>query len=145
MKRLVIAVLGIFLFSTQAIAGEVVRLTEHVDENGKRTIYQTTRDVLEKCPEWKTSEELPLPVHKAVEIATQWVKEKYPKFVNFKVVNISLSEIWDDKYKDRWYYSISVNGNVDLDGIRANSYFSVMVLMDGTIVGPSLPKSDDQQ
>jgi hypothetical protein len=142
MRNLGIAVLVVLLFSAQAIANEVVRLTEHIDVNGKRTVFETTKDILEKCPVWKMDREPPLPIHKAVEIAAQWIKKKHPKFTSVNIVSISLSKIWDQKYQDRWYYSIAANAIVDLDGIKASSYFSVMVLMEGTVVGPSSPKTD---
>lgn len=143
MKKFMIAVLAVILFPMQAVAGEVVRLTEFTDENGKRIVYETTKDVIEKCPIWRMDEEPPFPIHRAVELAMQWIREKYPKFTNFDIVNISLSKTWNEKYKDMWYYSIFFNANVDLNGIKASSYFTVLVLMDGTVVGPSSPKNNE--
>jgi hypothetical protein len=128
---------------TNGIAGDIVRLTEHIDEHGKRTVYNTSKTVLEKSPPWKLDKEPPFPIHKAVATAERWIKEKYPKFTEIHIVSVSLSPIWDDKYKDRWYYSITAQAGADLDGISANSYFSIMVLMDGTVVGPSVPKNDE--
>ena len=142
MKKSILAVLGIILFAAQAMAGEVVHLAEHMDDNGNRTVFQTTRDVLDKCPTWKMDKEPPLPIHKAVEIAKQWIKKHHPAFTDSKILSISLSKIWDQKYHDRWYYSVSSNATVDVGGIKASSYFSVIVLMDGTVVGPRAPKNN---
>ncbi len=140
MKGLITAALAFIVFSTPVLAREVVNLTMYTDENGKTTVFETTQDVLERCPAWKMDQEPPLPIYKAVELATQLMKEKYPKFTDFDINSISLSKIWDQKYQDRWYYSIGVNANADLDGIKANSYFNVLVLMDGTVVEPISPK-----
>jgi hypothetical protein len=145
MKRYILTVLAFTLFAAPALASDVVRLTEHIDEHGKRTVFVTTRTVLEKCPTWKVDKEPPYPIHKAVAVAQEWIKKKYPKFTSFRIVNVSLSPIWDEKYQDRWYYNVAASGAADLDGISASSYFSVMVLMDGTVVGPSVPTNDKEE
>jgi len=72
--------------------------------------------------------------------ATEWIKNRNKKFTEWDIVSISLGKIWDSEIKNKWYYSISVNGTVDVDGIKANSFFSVIVLMDGTIVEPTSKK-----
>ena len=144
MKKLLIAIFGVILFTTQGIASEMVRITEYVDEHDKRTAYVTTFDVLKKCPEWTLDKEPPLPINKAVDIAAQWAKKKYPQIQNQTVVSISLSEIWNEKFKNRWYYTVSFNAGADLDGINANAFFNVIVLMDGTVVGPTTSKSEER-
>lgn len=145
MKKFVISIIGIILFSTVVMAGETVRLTEHVDEHGKRTAYVTTRIILEKCPTWKLDKEPPLPIYKAVGLAQEWIKKKHSKFSSVHTANISLSPIWDHDFKDRWYYTVTSEASADLDGITANSYFSILVLMDGSIVEPSAPKNDETE
>ncbi|HUL01420.1 MAG TPA: hypothetical protein VLX29_11310 [Nitrospirota bacterium] len=143
--KYIITIVCLILISTVAVAGETVRLTEHIDEHGKRTVFVTTKKILEKCPTWKLDKEPPLPIYKAVGLAQEWIKKKYPKFTAVQIVSISLSPIWEHEYKDRWYYSVTAQASADLDGVTANSYFSVMVLMDGTIVGPSTPKNDENE
>lgn len=145
MKQYIIAVLAFTLFAAPALARDVVHLTEHIDEHGKRTVFVTTRAVLEKCPTWKLDKEPPYPIHKAVAVAQDWIKKKYPKFTSFRIVSVSLSPIWDRNFEDRWYYSVAASAAADLDGISASSYFSVMVLMDGTVVGPSAPTNDKEE
>jgi hypothetical protein len=140
MKSLITAALFVILFSAQAAADEVVYLMDYTDQNGNRITYETTKETLERCPVWKMEEEVPFPIHKAVEVTTRWAKEKYPNFTDFDIVNISLCQMWEEKHKGTWYYNISINANVDLNGINANSYFSVLVLMDGTIVEPRSSK-----
>ncbi|MFA5073209.1 MAG: hypothetical protein WC539_04865 [Nitrospirota bacterium] len=144
MKKYIITILTFSLFTVKGFASDIVHLTEHVDESGKRTVFVTTRAVLEKCPNWKLDKEPPYPIHKAIAVAQQWIKKKYPRFTNFRIVSISLMPIWDRNFKDRWYYSIAASAATDFDGISASSYFSTMVLMDGTVVGPSTPISDNK-
>ena len=143
MKKYLIVLLSIFMFAVQGSAGDTVLLTEHIDENGKRTAFVTTKDVIEKSPSWKLDKEPPLPIHKAIQIADKWIKTKYPKFTAFNIISVSISKIWEHKQKDKWYYTISTAASADVDGISAHTYFSVIVLMDGTVVGPSSPKNSE--
>ncbi len=121
MKQYIITVLAFTFFAAQALARDVVRLTEHIDEHGKRTVFVTTRAVLEKCPIWKLDKEPPYPIHKAVAVAQEWIKKKYPKFTSFRIVTVSLSPIWDRNFEDRWYYSVAASAAADLDGISASA------------------------
>ena len=143
MKINTIALLGVLFFATQAFAGNVIQLTTHIDEHGKRTEFVTTKDVLAKCPTWKTDKEPPFPIHKAIDVAQQWIKKKYPKFTDIRIVAISLSPIWEPDFQDRWYYSVTTSAAADLDGVSASSFFNVMVLMDGTVIGPTSPRNNE--
>jgi len=146
MNKIIMASFVLLLvFASKGFAGETVRLTEHIDEHGKRTTFNTTRTIIEKSPSWKLDSEPPYPIHKAVDKAKQWIKRKYPKFTDLQIVSVSLSPIWERKFRDKWYYSVSAHAGADLDGISANSFFSIMVLMDGTVVGPSVPKDGEKE
>lgn len=114
-----------------------VMITEHRDVNGKSTYWHITQERLAQTPEWKPDVSLPLPVEKAAGKATEWLKKRTTKFTEWDIVSISLGKIWDSEIKNKWYYSVSVNGTVQVDGIKANSFFSVIVLMDGTVVEPT--------
>ena len=127
---------------SKLMAGDTVRIMDMTDENGKRTVYNTTKAILAKSPDWQLDKEPPLPVHKAAALSEKWIKEKYPKLTNVKIVSISLSPLWEQQYKDKWYYNITAQAGADLDGISAHSFVTVMILMDGTVVGPS--KSDQK-
>ncbi len=142
-KNSTMALLAVLLFAAQAFAGNVIQLTTHIDERGKRTEFITTKDVLAKCPQWKTDTEPPFPIHKAIDVAKQWIKKKYPKFTDIRVVSVSLAPIWEPDFQDRWYYGIGTSASVDMDGVSASSYFSVMVLMDGTVIGPTSPRDSE--
>jgi hypothetical protein len=136
--KLCLAIFGLAVgCAVAAAAGELVRITEHRDANGKSTYWFIKQERLSKIPEWKVDGPLPLPVEKAVAKATEWIKKRNAKFTEWDIVSISLGKIWDSDTKNRWYYSVSVNGTVVVDGIKANSFFSVIILMDGTIVEPT--------
>lgn len=146
MKKIIaLSFVLLVMLASKGLACNTVRLTEHIDEHGKRTVYEAAKTDVEKSPFWKLDKEPPLPVHKAVAIAKQWIREKYPKFTDVHIFSVSLSPIGDFKYKDKWYYSITAKAAADLDGITASSFFSVMVLMDGTVVGPSIPGNDGRE
>ncbi len=133
-----LAVFGLMVgFAAVANAGGRVRITEHIDADNKSTYWFITQEALTNIPEWKVDGPLPLPVEKAVAKAMEWIKKRNAKFTEWAVASISLGKIWDSDLKNRWYYSVSVNGTVDVDGIKANSYLSVIILMDGTIVEPT--------
>jgi hypothetical protein len=144
-KIISVSLILLLALASKAFAGDTVRLTEHIDEHGKRTVFNTTKTIIEKNPSWNLESDPPYPIHKAVDQAKEWIKQKYPKFTNVQIVSISLSPIWTHKFKDKWYYSISAQAGADLDGISASSFFSVMVLMDGTVVGPSVPKNEEME
>jgi hypothetical protein len=131
------------LIAAQSAAVEKVNLTTYVDENGKTTEYLTTQNVLEKCPEWTLDKEPPLPIQKAVKIAEEHIKVKYPQFTSFKIIHIALSPVYNSKYRNRWYYDISVQAVANLGGVSASSHFNVIVLMDGTIVEPTEVKNGE--
>ena len=136
MKNFLLSILIIFVFTGNGIASEIVQITDHIDENHNRISYRTTKEILGKCPDWKLDKEPPLPVSTATEIANTWIKKKYPKFNKFSIAAITLSKIWDREYQNKWYYSISVNAFADIDGINTRSFFSVIILMDGSVVEP---------
>lgn len=136
--KLRLAIFGLAVgLAAVAAADERVRITEHRDASGKSTYWFITQEGLTNIPEWKVDGPLPLPVEKAVAKATEWIKKRNAKFTEWDIVSISLGKIWDSDIKNRWYYSVSVNGTVDVDGIKANSFFSIIILMDGTIVEPT--------
>ena len=141
MKTFIIAATFVMVFAFQA-AADVVKLTESIDEHGKRIEYVTTTNVLEKCPTWTVDKEPPYPIHKAIDVARQWIKKRYPKFTSYKIVNISIRPIWDLSFKERWYYGVTVNAAADLDGVSASSVFNILVLMNGTVIEPTSPKNN---
>jgi hypothetical protein len=133
--RLLLAIFGMTIgCAIAATASERVRITEHLDANGKATYWFITQEQLGKIPEWKPDSPLPLPVEKAAGKATEWIKNRNARFNEWDIVSISLQKIWDTDKKNKWYYMISVNGTVDVDGIKANTFFFIIILMDGAIV-----------
>ena len=145
MKRSVLAVSALMLLlRTHVAASEPFCFSSMIDANGTRTVLATTRDVIERAPDWKLDKEPPLSVHDALEAANRWVKNNYPQFTSVRVFSISLSRVSRSLRSDdnKWYYSVSFNGSVDLGGISANSHFNIIVLMDGTVVGPATAQPD---
>ena len=152
--RNLIVVIAVLVLVGRGIASETVCLTPvQTTENGMRTVLATTRDVLDKSPDWSLEKEPPLSIHDAIAAANGWAKNKYPQLTNLTLRSISLSRFpvswdrqptaWPPKPKDKWYYMLSMQAAVELDGINAGANFQVIVLMDGTVVGPSSLQSDE--
>ena len=140
MKRSLMLFGCIACLAAATLAEGRVRITEHVDADGKSTFWYITPERLAKLPAWKTDAPLPLPIEKAIAQATAWIKLRHAKFTEWEIVTVSLGKIWDSDTKNRWYYSVSVNGTANVDGVRASSFFSVIVLMDGSVVEPTEQK-----
>lgn len=118
-------------------ASEKIRITEHRDEKGKSTFYSTTSEVLTRSPSWDATGNPPLSLGDAITKAKDWMKTKYPSFKAQEVENISLGKIWDQEIKNRWYYTIALQARATIDGVDTDKYFSVILLLDGSIVEPS--------
>jgi hypothetical protein len=65
----------------------------NIIELGKRTVFVTAKKILEKCPTWELDQEPPFTIYKAVGLAQEWSKKRYPKFTTVQIVSISLSPI----------------------------------------------------
>lgn len=101
--------------------------------------WEVPRDRFESLPRWTPSSGVPpLPISRAIEIATGWIKARNPKIDGFEVSTITLavSHSWtDDQPNDRWYYKIEFNPVVNGKMLYGGQYTAV-VLFDGTVVEP---------
>ena len=78
----------------------------------------------------------PLPVSKAVQLATEWAKKEHKRFDGVQVRGINLGAYGCPAPKDRWYYTVHFVPVVETIPLMVPGYF-VSVLMDGTIIGPT--------
>lgn len=136
-KAIFISLLLVVAVTSRVFASDVVMLTEIIDEQGKRSVYNVSKAWLNKTPSWNLDKEPPFPVHKAAAVAEHWIKERHPKFTKTRIASVSLSPLWEEKFKDKWYYSVAMQAGADLDGVTASSFFNVILLMDGTVVAPT--------
>ena len=115
-------------------------------EHAIRTAYQEDGTEIEwhvsdaqflKTPEWKFDGKSspPFGMSDAYQRAHAWLKKTFPKMSSFRLREYSVSTAGSSRVPNRWYYTFEFFG--DLDGsVVTNSRFSVMVLMDGTIIEP---------
>lgn len=96
----------------------------------------------ERAPSWAPGRgEPPLSIAKVADIAQRWAKTSYKEFESVGVYSIQLSEYGGCAGEKRyWHYIVSFrpikNGEPLFGG-----YFAV-VLLDGTIIGPTRVKED---
>ena len=92
---------------------------------------------ISNSPAWSPeTSEPPLPVSKAVQLATEWAKKEHKRFDGVQVRGINLGTYGCPAPKDRWYYTIHFVPVMDTIPLMVPGYF-VAVLMDGTILGPT--------
>jgi hypothetical protein len=106
-------------------------------EDGKEIGWYVSDSKFNETPEWKFDGKSspPLSMPDAYQRAYVWLEESFPKMSSFKLRSYGLSTAGSSRAPNRWYYTFDFFG--DLDGsMVTNSKFSVMVLMDGTVVAP---------
>lgn len=67
--------------------------------------------------------------------AYAWLQNAFPKMSSFRLHSYGLSTAGSSRAPNRWYYTFDFFGDVDGSTVT-NSKFSVMVLMDGTVIEP---------
>ncbi len=125
-----------------ACSGETAPTYEHpirtsYEDDGGEIGWYVSDSMFMKTPEWKFDgkSSAPLGMPSAYQTAYGWLKKTFPKMSGFKVRSYGLSTAGSSMAPNRWYYTFDFVG--DLDGSMVmNSRFSVMVLMDGSVVEP---------
>jgi hypothetical protein len=143
MKNILLSAAFLFFilpFSSFASNINEVHLSEYTDINGVKTKFVTSLDVILKTPEWKENmSNPPLPLPKAVSLATVWMKKRNPKFDDFIVSGITIRRIGSSDLRNRWDYLIDFNAIVDRRTVYGSTFVAI-VLMDGTIIEPKITK-----
>ena len=130
------------LLLVAACSGETATTHEHpirtsYEEDGGEIGWYVSDTQFMKTPEWKFDGQSspPLGMPSAYQNAYTWLKKSFPKMSGFKVRSYGLSTAGSSRAPNRWYYTFDFVG--DFDGSMVmNSRFSVMVLMDGSIIEP---------
>jgi hypothetical protein len=129
---------GIFAVKLNALAGEDFKfpLYEHDSPYSGTNLWLVSMSRLEKGPRWKIGEkEPPLPVGKAVAIAKKWIVSKgCSKDSCLDELILRPISTYPGELQNICYYNI-LFGNVGPVG----HYRRCIVLMDGTVVEPTLP------
>ena len=139
MRRIFVFLGMLFVLLSPPIgrASERIGITEHRDEKGKNTYYSTSPELLSRSPSWDLTGNPPLSIEAAVTKAKEWIRTRYPSFIPEEVVNISLGRIYEPEIGNRWYYTVSLQARTTTDGVDTEKFFSVIVLLDGSVVEPS--------
>ena len=141
MKRGFVALLLLSVVWTASAASYEHAIRTSYQEDGSELNWYVSDDQFMRTPEWKFDGKSspPFPMGEAYQRAKAWLNKSFPKMSSFKLREYSVSSAGSSRAPNRWYYTFDFMG--DLDGsIVTNSRFSVMVLMDGTVIEPKSKK-----
>ncbi len=137
MKYELLALVMLMAAGTAAAATHEHPIRTSYQEDGSELGWYVSDDQFLRTPEWKFDGKSlpPLAMADAHQRAHAWLKKTFPKMSSFRLREYSVSTAGSSRAPNRWYYTFEFLG--DLDGsMVTNSRFSVMVLMDGTIIEP---------
>jgi hypothetical protein len=139
-KILCIALLLIASSASAAPSSEYAIRSTHT-ESGEEIAWYVSDARLSSTPEWKFDARtgVPLPMPAAYERANTWLKSSFPKIGSFRLRSYTVASSGNSLAPNRWYYVFDFVGDVDGSTV-SNAKFSVMVLMDGTVVEPRAKK-----
>ena len=107
------------------------------DETGRGKAYRVPENKLLATKKWSPeSEAPPFSVPAAVTVALNRLNPKQPS--SLRVIKVELIASGGQEW--RWFYRIESYDSVKANGPQAPEILEVIVLMDGTVVEPSLPQ-----
>lgn len=118
------------------MANRKVSLLDATQEDGTHFKFEATAQVVAKTPEWDGNGEPPLALTKAVSLATENLKKKYPAFAQFELRAVGLTRIYNGNIKNRWYYHLDFNAKARVNETDATKSMTVILFLDGIIVQP---------
>ncbi len=113
-------------------------------QDGKTIRIHALDEQMERSPIWDMEKrgEPPLRLSRAVATARKWAEKKYKNFDEVRIGRISLHERRCGFARGRWFYIFDFDPVDDGKLLLGTGHFAA-VLMDGTIIGPNDPPSED--
>ena len=109
-------------------------------EDGTRVGVIVTDAQFKKSPAWSPGKgEPPLSISRVVEIAQKWAASQFKRYDSVQIQGINLSEYGCPSTTKHWYYVVHFAPVIDGNRVFSGGQFAV-ILMDGTIVGPTVVK-----
>ncbi len=152
MKAISRAIFIFLLFSlapyVNAQDDAVVTLYDLTRANGNRETYRITEQSASRVPDWfpEKDEKPPLSIPRAITLAKEWAK-KQSKDSKPDIQSIRIWRIKWPEMMNKWFYIIDLSRYVQgrsTDGLpvvgTTTDSISVVVLMDGSVVGPLITK-----
>ncbi len=91
---------------------------------------------MKAAPKWSPEKgEPPLTIANLIKIATSWARNKYKRFDDVKIGEISLMGRGCWANEGYWYYQVDFTPIMDGNQLWSTAYFAA-VLMDGTVIEP---------
>jgi len=123
-----------FTLASLAAEDDKYPIFSRVSFYGPTNTWFVTRSQLNRVPGWDEKGEPPLPVAKAVSLATAWVVSKgggtnsFVETIEFRSLERGNPK---GKYRSFWFYKIRFH-----DAFRYGNSVTCIVLLDGSIVEP---------
>lgn len=126
------------------LAGPMVLVTVTTGQDGTRYRYEISRERAEALPQWnqRTAPEPPLSISAATKAAESWLTSRIPEVKTFDVSSLFFAKVFSSVPTDPcriagcWYYRIAFDPVVGGRRLNAGGDFTVVVLLDGSVVEP---------
>jgi hypothetical protein len=111
-------------------------------EDGTRVGLIATDADLARDPAWTPgSGEPPISPGRAYDLAVAWARANWKRYDSFGLETINLQTVGCDSSHKKWLYVVSLAPVMDGNRLFGGSY-DLGVLMDGSIIAPTVVKKD---
>lgn len=144
------SLLGLVVFmlastSAQAFECQDLPLMQLTTQDGVKIRIFALDEQMDRTKSWDMDRrgDPPLPLSRALAIARNWAEREYRQFDEVRIGRISLHERRCGFARGRWFYIFDFDPVQDRKLQLGTGHFAA-VLMDGTIIGPNDPPSEDE-
>jgi hypothetical protein len=133
----------------------ILRMGETAKEKSIEWVWYVDRDALKRQPRWDGySSAPPFPIHQAVANTMQQIRKSHPSMAKWKIESIRVRPVEDTSGKEKngwmesvWYYHIQLvpSSQAEYEQWESKGQIAALsrvVLMDGTVLGPTLIAGD---
>ena len=128
------------------LAGPMVLVTVTTGQDGTRYRYEISKERAEALPQWnqRAAPEPPLSMSAATKAAESWLTSRIPEVKTFDVGSLFFAKVFPSAPTDPcripgcWYYRITFDPVVGGRRLNAGGDFTVVVLLDGSVVEPRI-------
>ena len=127
----------------RASAAQMSTLATSADQDGRRYVYEISQDRADALPQWdqQATPDPPLSMGEATKAARAWLTSRTPEIKIFELSALNLLNVPARPGTCRrgcWFYRMNFNPVIGGRRLAGGGDFTVVVLMDGSIVEPRL-------
>ena len=136
------AMVCIFLMLSGVPVPQELHLRSMRSGDGTELDVRITREQAEAVPTWDPEDKqvVPIDLSLAIGLARDSIRDRHPGISEFLVAGIEMSRLHEE-YLNRWYYIIRFRPVLEGRPLQGGLY-AAFILMDGTVVEPTVAKSD---